>query len=85
MKNHSTIKNSQILDAFDQADTCQENLETIAELLLCNNSDEAFNRNVAGGVGRLIKAEMRKLRNALDTIEAHYPKLKSAKVSSAKK
>lgn len=83
MKNQSTAKNSQLLTAFDQAATCQENLDTLAELLQNSNADEDFNGQVATGVGRLIKRETLILKSALAIIEEHQPQ--PEKIRSGKK
>jgi len=85
MRNYSTANNSQLINAFDQADTCQENLDTLAELLQNSNPDEDFNGQVAAGVSRLIKHETRNLKSALAIIEERHSKPQPERIRSVKK
>lgn len=68
--------NNKILDAFDAAMDCQENLMVLA-ILLEDSGNAAFDPHekcVLSGAGRLVANEAKKLQFALDSLETHCQK-----------
>ena len=70
-------KNTLVVDALDQAITCQENIFAIASLLEdSRNGDAGTPENrVIASVGRIIAAQARRLGAALDILENQHSQL----------